>query len=116
MLTTLATTPIDDLPSFGESIIRMIVALGILLGLLLLALALARRFIRGGAPANPRGIEVEASRQLEPGKRVHVIRVDGCRLLVGSGPNGLSTLATLKSATFADVLDSSDPDHAKGAA
>jgi len=95
---------VQSLPSFGDSIVRMVVVLGMLLGALVIALWLVKRLLRTRLPEGTT-IDVEGSRQLEPGKRLYIVRVEGQRLLVGCGPGGFDALAVLgPKASFSETL------------
>jgi flagellar biogenesis protein FliO len=86
---------LSDLPSFGESLVKMIVSLAVILTLLLiLARVLPRWLGRGSARAVGGGeIEILASRPLEPRRRLYLLRVCGKKILVGSSESGLCRLA-----------------------
>lgn len=85
--------PLSDLPSYGEALIRMVVVLAsILIALLILAKLLPRWLNRSLGHKSKGDIAVVDSIQLEPRRRVYLLRVSGREVLVGSSEQGLHTL------------------------
>ncbi len=87
--------PLAGVPNFGEALVRMVVVLAsILIGLLVLAKLLPRWLMRSSALRSKGRITVVDSLQIEPRRRVYLIRVEGRMLLISSSEQGLQTLAT----------------------
>ncbi len=87
--------------------VKMIAALCLVLGSILIALRVLRRWTgqgngRGGAAA----IEVLATRSFGPRKAVSLVRIPGAVLVLGLGADGISTLDKI---TDPDLIASLDP-------
>lgn len=85
--------PLADLPTYGAALIRMVVALvSILIVLLILAKLLPRWLNRSFGQKSKGDISIVDSIQLEPRRRVYLLRVGGRQVLIGSSEQGLHTL------------------------
>jgi flagellar biosynthetic protein FliO len=73
--------------------IRLLINLGIVLGLAYLSLWAYRRVTGGVGAVRQRALQVLESQRLSPRQAVHLIRVGERVLLVGATDGGLSTLA-----------------------
>ncbi len=80
-----------------ETIVRSGSMLAVVLGLLVLVLYLMKRFMRGRAAASGSGeARSVAAYYFSPRERIEVVEIDGERLVVGVGANGLSYMTTLR--------------------
>lgn len=93
--TRTARDPLGDLPSYGEALKHMVIALlAIIAGLLLVAKFLPQFLGKPRAPgAGGKMIEVVESYRLEPRKSIYLVRVAGQYFLLGSTGDRLDTLA-----------------------
>ncbi len=73
--------------------VRLLINLGIVLGLAYLSLWAYRRVTGGAGAVRQRTLQVLESQRLSPRQAVHLIRVGERVLLVGATDGGLSTLA-----------------------
>lgn len=81
---------LEDLPSYGAELVRMLGALGIVLALILVAGWLLPRWLARRRPAAPgRHMEVVETLRLDPRRVLYLVRVDGRLVLVGAGEGGL---------------------------
>ena len=86
--------PFADLPSYGDMIRRTAYTLlGIIVAFLLAAKFLPRLFSRGSFTPRGRMIQVIERHALEPRKTVYLIKVADQYFLIGSTPEGLTTLS-----------------------
>jgi flagellar protein FliO/FliZ len=85
---------LDDIPSYGEALVRMVVILAVILVALLLVARFLPRWL-GKTLTTGRGgtIKVIDSLALEPRKRVYLIQVAGQYFLIGTSENGVHVLA-----------------------
>ncbi len=89
-----STDPLDDLPSYGEALIRMVVVLvSMLIALMLLARFLPRWLGRSLTVGTAGTIRVMDSLSLEPRKRVYLLKVGEQFFLVGTSEQGVHLLA-----------------------
>lgn len=97
---------------------QMVMAVGVLAAMAVVVLLLGRNRFRPFAEPS-RGLGVEGQLALSPAHRLHVVRVDGGRYLIGTHSAGLSLIARLGEAIPAASADSgatpvvaraSDPD------
>lgn len=85
--------PLANIPTYGAALIRMVVALvSILIALLILAKLLPRWLNRSLRQKGKGDIAIVDSIQLEPRRRVYLLRVGDRKVLIGSSEQGLSTL------------------------
>jgi len=109
-LSTAATRPIP-LPSYGEAVMRTLIALVVVVALLLIAAKVLPRWLRDRR-AKPSGgpIEVVAAHPIEHRRTIYLVRVRGREYLVGSSEAGLHALSggpvDGPGPTFAQVLAS----------
>jgi flagellar protein FliO/FliZ len=82
---------------FWESLIRMVAALGVVLGLLMAALAVLKRFQRMSGLASSTGpmIRVVGSSPLDPRKSIAVVEVGQDWLVVGVTPTDIVPLGRM---------------------
>jgi flagellar biosynthetic protein FliO len=92
--TRTARDPLSDLPSYGEAVKHMVIALLAIIAALLLVAKLLPKFL-GTRPAAAAGrmIDVVESYRLEPRKSIYLVRVGGQYFLLGSTGDRLDTLA-----------------------
>lgn len=89
----LAKDPETDDSGGREGWLKLAAALVLVVGVLLGLQWYLKRF-RGGAVSRGNGeMEIVARRGLSPKHQLLLVRVEGRRLLIGMGPEGLSTLA-----------------------
>jgi len=92
--TTAAKDPLEDVPSYGAALVRMVVVLvSILVALLLLARFLPRWLGRPASLGRGDAIKVIDSLSLEPRKRIYLIKVGEQFFLVGTSETGVHMLA-----------------------
>lgn len=95
-------------PDLYASLLKMILALGILLALLFAGLFVFKRFMGkkiGIAGQNP-GIKVVTSAYIGPKKSIALVDISGERIVVGITPNHISMLARLgKEGEFGNILE-----------
>ena len=84
---------LGELPNFGESLIRMVVVLTIMIVLMLVLGKLLPRWLSKTGKPTGKNMQVVDQIQLEPGKKLFLVRVGGQYLLVGSDAEGMRTLA-----------------------
>ncbi len=86
--------PFADLPSYGDMIRRTAYTLlGIIVAFLLAAKFLPKLFTRGSFTPRGRMIQIIERHALEPRKTVYLIKVADQYFLIGSTPEGLTTLS-----------------------
>jgi flagellar protein FliO/FliZ len=70
--------------------------LAIVIGVLILALYLMKRFMQGRTATNGKGaVKSLATHYFSPRERIEVVDVEGERIVVGIASNGISYLTTL---------------------
>lgn len=90
----IATTGPAGLPDFGDQLLRMLVTLGVFLMVLLLLAAVLPRWLRTRGTLKGGGlIDVVEVRQLEPGKRLHLVKVAGKPMLLATSGDRITYLA-----------------------
>lgn len=107
----------DDLPDLFHAGLRMVTALVVVLGLLLLSYHGVRRFMNNRGTLTGRGamIQVLATRYLGSKNALSVIDVGGEQFVIGLSPQGISFLTRLRqtsgysqggeqASTFEDLL------------
>lgn len=93
-LTKRTADPLDDVPSFGGALVRMAVVLvSIIIVLLILARYLPKWLGKTLTVSRGGVVQVVDSLQLEPRRRVYLLRVGEQFILVGTGEQGMTTLA-----------------------
>ena len=100
---------LDDLPSYGEALIRMVVILISMLIVLILAAKFLPRWLNKPLTTGKAGaIKVLDSLQLEPRKRLYLVQVGEQVFLVGTSEQGVQLLAdrALDSSAMLDRLAS----------
>lgn len=86
--------PLDQLPSFGAALVRMVVTLAIVLGAGVGVLWLLRRRVAGGGRMSGKGtLRVMESCTLSPGHAVHLVKVGDQFVLVASSQSGVRALS-----------------------
>jgi flagellar biogenesis protein FliO len=87
--------PLSDLPSYGEALKHMVIALLAIIAALLLVAKFLPRFLGKPRTAGAGGkmIDVVESYRLEPRKSIYLVRVAGQYFLLGSTGDRLDTLA-----------------------
>lgn len=89
-----AQDPLDQLPSFGTALVRMVVTLAVVLGLGIGLLWLLRRRTGLGARGGGKGaLRVVESCSLAPGHAVHLVQVGDQFVLVASSQSGVRSLS-----------------------
>lgn len=94
-------------PDIYASLFKMILALGIILSLLFIALFLFKKFIgrKMGITGQDQSIRVIASAYIGPKKSIALVDISGERIVVGITPNHISMLTRLgKDGEFRDIL------------
>ncbi|MFT4190109.1 MAG: flagellar biosynthetic protein FliO [Comamonas sp.] len=82
------------------ALLRMIVGLALVIAAILLSAWLTHRFgLAGATGRRATALQVQATLALGPRHRLAVVRVEDARLVIGIGPQGLTLLHTLPSAT-----------------
>lgn len=76
----------------GSSLVRMIVGLAIVVGVIYGVYWLLRASARSKARRNDGGIDVVATAALGPNRSVHLLRLGGELVLVGSAEHGVTSL------------------------
>ncbi|MGC4030480.1 MAG: flagellar biosynthetic protein FliO [Tepidisphaeraceae bacterium] len=93
-LVAIATTGPAGLPDFGEQLVRMLVTLGVFIVVLLALPAVLPRWLRSRGPSKGGGlIDVVEVRQLEPGKRLHLVKIAGKPMLLATSGDRVTYLA-----------------------
>jgi flagellar biogenesis protein FliO len=87
--------PLGDLPSYGEAVKHMVIALLAIIAALLLVAKFLPQFLGKPRAAGAGGkmIDVVESYRLEPRKSIYLVRVGGQYFLLGSTGDRLDTLA-----------------------
>jgi flagellar biosynthetic protein FliO len=87
--------PLGDLPSYGEALKHMVIALLAIIAALLLVARFLPQFLGRPRKAGAGGkmIDVVESYRLEPRKSIYLVRVAGQYFLLGSTGDRLDTLA-----------------------
>jgi len=87
--------PLGDLPSYGEALKHMVIALLAIIAALLLVAKFLPQFLGKprAAGAGAKMIDVVESYRLEPRKSIYLVRVAGQYFLLGSTGDRLDTLA-----------------------
>ncbi len=98
--------PWPEVPDLGQMVVRMVVGTGIVLGLSVLSLWAARRWLQPASSGGDRHGQMALLDTLRIGNRcaVHLIHVQGTRVLIGVDTNGLKSMVTLPE-RFAGVLE-----------
>ena len=88
---------LEELPDYTGLLLETVIVLGVMLGLLIIAARLLKRWQdpRLGPDTGP--IEVVASRTLEPRRRLYLVRVGEEYCLIGSSEHGLHALSSMTS-------------------
>lgn len=93
----LTTVPPDIVvPDYSAYMLRVVIVLGILLLVGVGLIIVSRRWFRPAGVADRGGdIQIIATRNLEPGRRLHIVEADGQRLLLASDQGGVSLIRGL---------------------
>lgn len=86
--------PLSQLPGtgYGEALLRMVVALVVLVGVLLVAARVLPRWLSRTPAAGSGHIRIIESTRLEPRRSLHLVEVGSSRVLIGSSEHGLTVL------------------------